>query len=200
MKLSHVIAFIAGAAVGYFAADYLLKDKYEKRFQQEVSSTIKAFKTNKNEGYKKDDEVTLNGEKLKAVSDEVVVADIKEYAKNIGKHDYSEVNNDDKPSEESKDDGIDHTKPYVITEGEVDAYMNYSITQWNYYADGVLTDENNEVVEDVSTTIGKEAFEYLKKTSESAIYVRNDLLELDYEILKNEMTYAELLEEKPYLK
>lgn len=200
MKLSHVIAFIAGAAVGYFAADYLLKDKYEKRFQQEVSSTIKAFKTNKNEGYKKDDEVTLNGEKLKAVSDEVVVADIKEYAKNIGKHDYSEVNNDDKPSEESKDDGIDHTKPYVITEEEVDAYMNYSITQWNYYADGVLTDENNEVVEDVSTTIGKEAFEYLKKTSESAIYVRNDLLELDYEILKNEMTYAELLEEKPYLK
>lgn len=194
MKLSHVIAFVAGAAVGYFAANYLLKDKYEKRFQQEVSSTIEAFKSNK-----KDDEVTHKDEKLKAVSDEVVVADIKEYAKNIGKHDYSEVK-DDKPSEESKDDGIDHTKPYVITEDEVDAYMNYSITQWNYYADGVLTDENNEVVEDVSTTIGKEAFEHLKKTSESAIYVRNDLLELDYEILKNEMTYAELLEEKPYLK
>lgn len=199
MKLSHVIAFVAGAAVGYFAANYLLKDKYEKRFQQEVSSTIEAFKTNKNDEHKKDDEVTYNNEKLKAVSDEVVVADIKEYAKNIGKHDYSEVK-DDKPSEENKDDNIDHTKPYVITEEEVDAYMNYSITQWNYYADGVLTDENNEVVEDVSTTIGKEAFEYLKKTSESAIYVRNDLLELDYEILKNEMTYAELLEEKPYLK
>lgn len=194
MKLSHVIAFVAGAAVGYFAANYLLKDKYEKRFQQEVSSTIEAFKSNK-----KDDEVTHKDEKLKAVSDEVVVADIKEYAKNIGKHDYSEVK-DDKPSEKNKDDGIDHTKPYVITEEEVDAYMNYSITQWNYYADGVLTDENNEVVEDVSTTIGKEAFEHLKKTSESAIYVRNDLLELDYEILKNEMTYAELLEEKPYLK
>lgn len=199
MKLSHVIAFVAGAAVGYFATNYLLKDKYEKRFQQEVSSTIEAFKTNKNEGYNKNNEVTLKDEKLKTVSDEVVVADIKEYAKNIGKHDYSEVK-DDEPSEENKDDGIDHTKPYVITEEEVDAYMNYSITQWNYYADGVLTDENNEVVEDVSTTIGKEAFEHLKKTSESAIYVRNDLLELDYEILKNEMTYAELLEEKPYLK
>lgn len=199
MKLSHVIAFVAGAVIGYFTADYLLKDKYEKRFQQEVSSTIEAFKTNKNEGYNKNNEVTFNGEKLKAVSDEVVVADIKEYAKNIGKHDYSEVNND-KPYEESKDDDIDHTKPYIITEEEVDAYMNYSITQWNYYADGVLTDENNEVVEDVSTTIGKEAFEYLKRTSESAIYVRNDLLELDYEILKNEMTYAELLEKKPYLK
>ena len=193
MKLSHVIAFVAGAAVGYFAANYLLKNKYEKRFQQEVSSTIEAFKSNK-----KDDEVTHKDEKLKTVSDEVVVDDIKEYAKNIGKHDYSEVK-DEKPSEESEDN-IDHTKPYVITEEEVDAYMNYSITQWNYYADGVLTDENNEVVEDVSTTIGKEAFEYLKKTSESAIYVRNDLLELDYEILKNEMTYAELLEEKPYLK
>lgn len=199
MKLSHVIAFVAGAAVGYFAANYLLKDKYEKRFQQEVSSTIEAFKSNKNDEYKKDDEVTYNNKKFKAVSDEVVVADIKEYAKNIGKHDYSEVK-DDKSSEENKDDDIDHTKPYVITEEEVDAYMNYSITQWNYYADGVLTDENNEVVEDVSTTIGKEAFEHLKKTSESAIYVRNDLLELDYEILKNEMTYAELLEEKPYLK
>lgn len=194
MKLSHVIAFIAGAAVGYFAANYLLKDKYEKRFQQEVSSTIEAFKSNK-----KDDEVTHKDEKLKAISDDIVVADIKEYAKNIGNLNYSEVK-DDKPSEENKDDDIDHTKPYVITEEEVDAYMNYSITQWNYYADGVLTDENNEVVEDVSTTIGKEAFEHLKKTSESAIYVRNDLLELDYEILKNEMTYAELLEEKPYLK
>lgn len=198
MKLSHVIAFVTGAAVGYFAASYLLKDKYEKRFQQEVSSTIEAFKSNKNEEYKKDDEVNFKDEKLKDISDDIVVADIKEYAKNIGKHDYSEVK-DEKPSEEGEDN-IDHTKPYVITEEEVDAYMNYSITQWNYYADGVLTDENNEVVEDVSTTIGKEAFEYLKKTSESAIYVRNDLLELDYEILKNEMTYAELLEEKPYLK
>lgn len=199
MKLSHVIAFVAGAVVGYFTADYLLKDKYEKRFQQEVSSTIKAFKNNKNEEYKKDDEVNFKDEKLKAISDDIVVADIKEYAKNIGKHDYSEVNNN-KPSEESKDDGIDHTKPYIITEEEVDAYMNYSITQWNYYADGVLTDENNDIVENVSTTIGKEAFEYLKNTSESAIYVRNDFLELDYEILKNEMTYAELLEKKPYLK
>lgn len=198
MKLSHVIAFVAGAAVGYFAANYLLKDKYEKRFQKEVSSTIEAFKSNKNEEYKKDDEVNFKDEKLKDISDDIVVADIKEYAKNIGKHDYSEVK-DEKPSEEGEDN-IDHTKPYIITEEEVDAYMNYSITQWNYYADGVLTDENNEVVEDVSTTIGKEAFEYLKRTSESAIYVRNDLLELDYEILKNEMTYAELLEEKPYLK
>lgn len=198
MKLSHVIAFVVGAAVGYFAANYLLKDKYEKRFQQEVSSTIEAFKNNKNEEYKKDDEVNLKDEKLKAVSDDIVAADIKEYAKNIGKLNYSEVK-DEKPSEEGEDN-IDHTKPYVITEEEVDAYMNYSITQWNYYADGVLTDENNEVVEDVSTTIGKEAFEHLKTTSESAIYVRNDLLELDYEILKNEMTYAELLEEKPYLK
>lgn len=198
MKLSHVIAFVAGAAVGYFAANYLLKDKYEKRFQQEVSSTIEAFKSNKNEEYKKDDEVNFKDEKLKAISDDIVVADIKEYAKNIGNLNYSEVK-DEKSSEEGEDN-IDHTKPYVITEEEVDAYMNYSITQWNYYADGVLTDENNEVVEDVSTTIGKEAFEHLKKTSESAIYVRNDLLELDYEILKNEMTYAELLEEKPYLK
>lgn len=198
MKFSHVIAFIAGAAIGYFAANYLLKDKYEKRFQQEVSSTIEAFKSNKNEEYKKDDEVNFKDEKPKAVSDDIVVADIKEYAKNIGNLNYSEVK-DEKPSEEGEDN-IDHTKPYVITEEEVDAYMNYSITQWNYYADGVLTDENNEVVEDVSTTIGKEAFEHLKKTSESAIYVRNDLLELDYEILKNEMTYAELLEEKPYLK
>lgn len=198
MKLSHVIAFVTGAAVGYFAANYLLKDKYEKRFQQEVSSTIEAFKTNKNDEHKKDDEVNFKDEKLKAISDDIVVDDIKEYAKNIGKHDYSEVK-DEKPSEE-REDNINHTKPYVITEEEVDAYMNYSITQWNYYADGVLTDENNEVVEDVSTTIGKESFEHLKKTSESAIYVRNDLLELDYEILKNEMTYAELLEEKPYLK
>lgn len=198
MKLSHVIAFIAGAAIGYFAANYLLKDKYEKRFQQEVSSTIEAFKSNKNEEYKKDDEANFKDEKLKTISDDIVVADIKEYAKNIGNLNYSEVK-DEKPSEEDEDN-IDHTKPYVITEEEVDAYMNYSITQWNYYADGVLTDENNEVVEDVSTTIGKEAFEHLKKTSESAIYVRNDLLELDYEILKNEMTYAELLEEKPYLK
>lgn len=197
MKLSHVIAFVAGVAVGYFAANYLLKDKYEKRFQQEVSSTIEAFKSNKNEEYKKDDEVNFKDEKLKDISDDIVVADIKEYAKNIGNLNYSEVK-DEKPSEE--EDNIDHTKPYVITEEEVDAYMNYSITQWNYYADGVLTDENNEVVEDVSTTIGKEAFEHLKKTSESAIYVRNDLLELDYEILKNKMTYAELLEEKPYLK
>lgn len=193
MKFSHVLAFVAGVAAGYFAAVYLLNDKYEKRYQKEIKSTKEAFKSNKISGYKKDDEVTYKGGKLKAVYDEVVVADIKEYAKNIGKHDYSEV-------KEDKDDGIDHTKPYIITEEEVNAYMDYSITQWNYYADGVLTDENDEVVETVTNTIGEEALKHIKESGEDAIYVRNDQLKLDYEILRNEAKYSDILEEKPYLR
>lgn len=67
--------------------------------------------------------------------------------------------------------------------GELDEYTQSSLT---YYADGVLTDEYDEPIDDIEETVG---VENLKHFEEDALYIRNSGLRCDYEILKDMRAY-----------
>lgn len=208
MKISHVLAFIGGVAVGYFSAVYFLNEKYEKRYNEDVKSTIEAFSLKSKDKDIKDNEEHKDVNITK-ISDEEIINKVKDYAKVIKNMDYSSKytvvdENEEEKEEEVLEPIIEHddvqTEPFLISESEFGLYDDYGIVQWNYFSDGVLTDEYDEVVTDITNTIGELANKEIRETVENAIYVRNDRLKLDYEILKNEGTYSELLDEKPYLK
>lgn len=87
--------------------------------------------------------------------------------------------------------------PYVIHYDERDAMEGYSQVSLTYYAgDDVLCDDRDDIIDpiaDRNRLVGENNLELFGHGSQdpSIVYVRNDTLEIVYEIVKSPNTYAE---------
>ena len=172
-------AFLFGGATGVFTANKLLKDKYEQLVQDEVDSVKAVFKKAHPMPEKKSvkTEKPTRQEKIQ----------YSKYAKDLG---YTQ---EAKPAPE--------LKPRVISPdeyGEMDGYDEISLT---YYADGTLADDSDRAMggDEIEETVGKDSLSHFGEYEEDSVFVRNDRLKADYEILADQRTYAEILKDKPWL-
>lgn len=183
MKAMPIITFAIGAAVGSVATWFLVKTKYEQLAQEEIDSVKEVFSKRE-----KTKHVEIPEEEHEE-SDETEI-DIREYASKLneeGYTDYSEV-------ELVKD----VEKPYVITPdefGEIDEYEKISLT---YYADMILADDMDELIEDVEDIVGFESLGTFGRYEDDSVFVRNDQLKADYEILKDLRRYEDVIKKKPH--
>lgn len=186
------LGFIFGAASGATVAWYLLKDKYETLAQEEIDSVKEVFARREQE--MKDETVKRNVAEGIKDSDRTK-PDLKEYAEQLKKNGYirySDLSADDEGVSDKQ------TKPYVIPPeqfGDDESYDQISLT---YYADGVLADENDEVIDDVEETVGIESLNHFGEYEDDSVFVRNDTRKCDYEILLDQRTYSEVAEEMPH--
>jgi hypothetical protein len=177
--------FAAGAAIGSLATYLVLKPYYKRIMDEEARSIIEIFSARNDERREEpeqDCDDTADKKPAKRVRTEKdEYADIaKTYVGN------KEVN--------------DMDKPYVIAPEEFGERDGYGIETLNYYADGVLTYDTGEPVDDVEGMVGL-GFEthYGKyKDDPDAVYVRNEKLETDYEILRDESKYSDLVNSNPH--
>lgn len=185
------LGFIIGAASGATVAWYLLKDKYETFAQEEIDSVKEVFARREQE--MKDETVKRNVAEGIKDSDRTK-PDLKEYAEQLKKNGYTRY------SDLSADDeGVSdkQTKPYVIPPEQFGDDENYDQISLTYYADGVLADENDEVIDDVEETVGIESLNHFGEYEDDSVFVRNDTRKCDYEILLDQRTYSEVAEEMP---
>lgn len=186
------LGFIIGAASGATVAWYLLKDKYETLAQEEIDSVKEVFARREQE--MKDETVKRNVAEGIKDSDRTK-PDLKEYAEHLKKNGYTRY------SDLSADDeGVSdkQTKPYVIPPEQFGDDENYDQISLTYYADGVLADENDEVIDDVEETVGIESLNHFGEYEDDSVFVRNDTRKCDYEILLDQRTYSEVAEEMPH--
>jgi len=66
---------------------------------------------------------------------------------------------------------------------------NYETKTLFYYADKVLADDDYQILDDVKGNIGDDALTQFGVYADDAVYVRNDILGIDYEILLDEREY-----------
>lgn len=170
------VSFAAGGAVGFVAANKLMKDKYEQLVQDEIDSVKAAFRKEHPLPDKKPPKPTEK--ERKAYS---------QYAANLGY------------TEEKKPAPIQ--APHVISPdefGDQDGYDEISLT---YYSDGTVTDDNDRAMDgdEIEETIGKDSLTHFGEYEDDSVFVRNDRLKVDYEILMDQRSYADVLREKPYL-
>ena len=182
------LAFIIGAATGSVVTWYLLKDKYEALAQEEIDSVKEVFLRREQE--LKDQSVKKTvAEGIKDTDKEK--PDLKEYAERLKKEGYTRYSDFGSDEEEKP---VSEAGPYVIPPeqfGDDEEYEQISLT---YYADGVLADENDEVIEDVEDAVGIHFGEY----EDDSVFVRNDARKCDYEILLDQRTYSEVAEDMPH--
>ena len=89
-------------------------------------------------------------------------------------------------------------KPRVIPPEEF-GEEDYAVISLNYYADGVLADDWDKVIEDVENTVGEDFANHFGEYEDDSVFVRNDELEKDYEILLDMRNYSDVVTRKPHL-
>ena len=92
------------------------------------------------------------------------------------------------------DPGVEVIVPYVITPEQFGEYNEYGTKTLTYYADNVLTDEiDNPITSDeMITMIGPDALDHFGEYEDDSVYIRDEINEMDYEILKSEKKFSEI--------
>lgn len=199
MKNNALFAFILGAVLGSAATWYYAKKRYELIAQEEIDSVKEAFvskvsssETNKNEE-----------EPKTAVEIARETDSLSKYARVLEKNRYTHYSKNEYVESASETMDIsdrEKCKPYLIHPDKFGELEDYECIGFTYYSDGVLTNDGDEKVKDIEGTVGSESLSHFGEYSDDSVYVRNDRLKIDYEILKDERTYEEVLESKPYLR
>lgn len=178
--LSKFIVFAAGVAIGSAVTWKLLKDKYARIAQEEIDSvkeTLLGSKPSKEEEPEEDDEVAPAIKRAEK-------PDIREYQaqlQGLGYTDYAHTNkNEIKKVVEVKDEDA----PFVIPPEEFDE-NGYDTRSFTYYADNVLVDEEGIVIENVEELIGTESLDHFGEYEMDSVFVRNNKLKTDFEILRD---------------
>ena len=186
------LAFIIGTVTGSVVTWYLLKDKYEALAQEEIDS-VKEFFLRREQELKDQSVKKTVAEGIKDADKEK--PDLKEYARRLEKEGYTRYSDFG-----ADDEGVSdkQTKPYVIPPEQFGDDENYDQISLTYYADGVLADENDEVIEDVEDAVGIDSLNRFGEYEDDSVFVRNDARKCDYEILLDQRTYSEVVEDMPH--
>lgn len=208
-KIAGVVIFVAGAAIGSVATWHYVKKKYEQITREEIESVKNVFA--KNAGNSSDivTDISESQEKAVMAREKPSIAD---YTKKLSSSGYTNYSNstmiDDDQEEKSDDPGPEPGKyfgdseatPYVIPPEQFGEEDDYDCVSLTYYADHILADDNDQLLEDVEDTVGFESLTHFGEYEDDSVYVRNDRLKIDYEILRDEQKYSDVIKTKPYLK
>lgn len=199
--LKGVLIFVLGAAAGSLATWKLIEKKYKDIAQEEIDSVKDTFsKMKKNEYPDKledypdfeefddsydsddsDDEEPKSEQKI----DRNNKPDIVEYAKILSETGYTNYAERQDKKEKKGVEPVEDERPYVISPdefGEKDGYENVTLT---YYADGVLTDYFDNVISNVDEVVGLDSLDHFGEYEDDVVFVRNEKMETDYEILRD---------------
>lgn len=196
-KVINAFVFAAGAVIGSAVTWTVLKNKYEQRIQEEVADVREALAGLGNcdqseETETEDDEEDtseqprqINWDELEDLDEED--DDLDEYAELTNL--YSNV--------KGGAEKVEANKPYVISPydyGEEDGYSQISLT---YYADDILAYEDDEILTEVEEMVGKKSLTTFGDYEEDSVFVRNERLGIEFEILRDPRTYEEATGNSP---
>lgn len=170
--------FAAGVVAGAVAGAYLVKDKIMADAKQEINEVREYYKE--------------KAEKQENKEEETKVEEKEEYKELTKKYvDYSkavEVNEKYvKPEDE----------PYTINPEE---FGDKEDEGWDtmvltYFADKVLIDDADEVVEEPDVVVGLDNLKIFEEFPDATcVYVRNEVWRTDFEILRDDWKWSDLQE------
>lgn len=204
--MKNFFTFVTGLVIGSVVTYVAVKDKFEKIAQEEIDSVKEVF------GRRVEKEADKKVEKIAEKEVEKIRKEYNKYdnlAKNYTSYSENKPEENDEEDEveevcENNEDGVEifeverasnSDRPYVIDPWDFGEEDGYDTITLNYYADGVLTDDDNNVIEDeeIDDIVGKDFAEHFGEYEKDCVCVRNDRLKTDYEICRDLIEYSTLL-------
>lgn len=220
-KLFSAIMFTVGAAIGSAVTWKVIKTKYERIAQDEIDSVkSEHLRLMQKMRQKLSESATYEGpqdaDADEDVDDECYPDDDErdftaseraqiEYYKMTTRYRSSDdADNEQKETDEEggkwdlDEDEVPYINgPYVITPEEFSSSPpGYNAQALNYFTDGVLADDWG-VKLDLDEIIGEDAIDHFGEYVDDIVYIRNERLEIDYEVTKDPRTYDEAVRTNP---
>ena len=184
-KIKGLLIFAAGAVAGTVAGIGISKRHFEAIAAQEINEVRDYYRKANKELEEQKEEQKEEQENTK--KEEVVEETIEEY-NNIIKHgNYMTTEEIDDEEDDYGDD-----EPYIIDPSEFGNNGNYATQTCTYFADGVLVDDVDEVIEDPEKLVGNLHVDIFRDFDATSVYVRNDWMKMDFEILKDDWFWSDL--------
>lgn len=194
-KLLYFLSFIVGASAGSLITWKFVEKKYKQIAQEEIDSVKETYvKMRKNDLEAKKADLEAAKAKLhpaepeRVETPEVQPEEVQKYEDVIAKHNYTSYSN----NINEKGGDVMTDRPYVISPDEFGDYPDYETISLTYYNDKVLTDEYNEIVDDIDDLIGEDSLNHFGEYEDDSVFVRNDALKVDYEILLDSANYSDI--------
>ena len=195
-KFINALMFTAGAAIGSLVTWKIVKTRYDRIIQEEIDSFKESYTEYMAGGQEQDvcadedeeedsqESSQIDWDELEDLDEEETDEDddMQEYARLIAQY----TNNDEKGGARNMANEPKVISPYDF--GELDGYSQIELT---YYADGTLEDDEYNIVTDGDELLGPNALNTFGDYEEDAVFVRNDRLRTDFQILKDPRTYEE---------
>lgn len=180
MKGTNILIFAIGAAAGAVASYVLAKRKFLALAREEINSVKDVYS------------------KRAAAREK---PDLSEYAEVIKKEGYSGAEHSSTPESQNREKPVkksDGKRPYVISPDEFAEDDEYDKISLTLYADNVLADEDDEVIDDVDKIVGVGNLNSFGAFEDDSVFVRNDILKADYEILLDERKFSDVMAKSPH--
>ena len=178
--LNNVLIFAAGVGIGSVVTWKIVKTKYDQIIQEEIDSVKEAFSGKKEEKEtEKSEEESDEEEIVGAMTDED-----KETYQNIIVH-ASYANCTEKVKEDRA-----MNEPYVISPEEF-GDSDYAVLTMTYFLDGTVLNDHVKIVKNATDLLGENFEKHFGDYPEDpdTVYVRNDALQIDFEVLKDYRYY-----------
>ena len=193
-KATGFVIFVLGAAVGSVVTWQYTRKKYEQIAQEEIDSVKEIFSKRESAA---DVEITDPEPHTAKIGKPEEKPDITEYAARLERDGYTNYSNVGAEQKKEEQETME-IKPYVISPDEFGEFEDYERISLSYYADQILADEDDEKVEDVDNVVGLESLTHFGEFEDDSVFVRNDRLKCDYEILLDQRTYSDVIKQRPH--
>lgn len=189
--------FAAGVVTGAVAGAYLVKDKIMADAKQEIEEVREYYKSKKESKKEETEEVPMD----RTVEVKHYEKEEKEYKTIVENSGYVNYN---KPEQIIQHSVLEDT-PYAIEPEEFGdkEEEGWDTTTLTYFADGVLVDDVDEVVEQPDVVVGLDNLRIFEEFPDATcVYVRNETWRTDFEILRDDWKWSDLqepqVEKKPH--
>ena len=187
-----LLIFAAGLAVGAVAGAVIVKNKVLADAKAEIEEVREYYRESRGQ---KDEHIEEVKEVKEVEKKEYELKDIqiKDEPKTEKEHtNYSQITKMYMSKDEYQTPMYDD--PFVIDPSEFGENPEYDTETLTYFADGVLVDDVDDVIEEPDIVVGLENLKVFEEFGATSVYVRNDIYKTDYEIIRDDWNYSDLKE------
>lgn len=188
-----LLIFAAGLAVGAVAGAVIVKNKVLADAKAEVEEVREYYRSARGKVNRENIEETEEVKEVEKKEYELKDIQIKDEPKTEKEHtNYNQIAKMYTSKNEFQTPMYDD--PFVIDPSEFGENPEYDTETLTYFADGVLVDDVDDVIEEPDIVVGLENLKVFEEFGATTVYVRNDIYKTDYEIIRDDWNYSDLKE------
>ena len=191
MTNRELLGFVIGLAIGVVSSALYFRGK-----TQEEINEVRSFylsKVGENEATENTEAETVEEKVFREFN--ATKPEIRDYINTLRERKYVDYSKTAEPDDSSAKVPDVIADPYVISIDDFGQEEGYDTITLTAYSDGTIANYADDELEDPESTVGEDILS--KFGDEDVVYIRNDRLKADFEVVRDNRTYVEVVGDSP---